>query len=200
MRLKQLSPEKIREFATYLDGHRGVLPFSAVIDGRTTLEKTVEDFYDIEDKSYIGRGPVETYEVRAEDISKKGKIPQDLLQFLSGFDNGSFDTENLVYERVRHDVEHFKRCDSLGSLSVYGGLTTSTVGIPIVGKALDLHSAPVLVFSCGISLAIFWYNLGYLGKRKNKPGKVAFVNLKKYSSSIDGFINDYRMLKEKQLL
>lgn len=199
MRLKQLSPEKIREYANYLDGYRDVLPFMTIINGSTTLEKTVEDFYDIEDKSYVGRGPVETYEVRVEDTSKKGKTPQDLLEFLSRFDGGSFDIENLTYERVRRDIEHFNRCRTKASISLPLGMIVGIIGLPVLANASGLNSSYGFVGGITISAFTLWYNFFGMD-RGDRPGKVAFVNLKEYGASIDKFIQDYRMLKEKQLL
>lgn len=207
MTLELKNPEEIRKFINHIDKNKDNPTLDKILSNKSTFVKEIQDFYGVKDTSTHGRAGTESYDMKKE-VDKEKTLPKNLISLLNGFEKEPINIEFLDYERVREDVKHFNKYSNryyamtIGTL--LGGIILGTTIAFINGKLGVTVGAGGVVIGIGRSIYERFKQIRCASKGLNrpgdKPGKIAFVKLRSAGSSADYFIQDYNMLKEKELI
>ncbi len=128
-----------------------------ILNRETTFRKEALDFYDlsISNKEYYNFIPV-NFELKKENLSKKGTYPKDLVEILSITSSKSFDIDKLRYESVRASCQGWDqyRIKKIGIMLGCGALFLLTIPTSLAFAAANNYLYSIISGSvCLIAFA-----------------------------------------------
>lgn len=195
--------QKNKLFINHIESYKESLLVRNVLDGNSTFEKEVNNFYGLAtwyEFELLGNpANGDKFEFsKEEDISKKGKIPETLIEVLNSFDEKNLNPNLLKYDSVRKGyLKCKKRSNILGlsGLAISLGLITS----PIYLSESFFHENLGLIFPIpmvvGAGLMAFSLHGAFMGGNKHFD---EYLNLHNRSLKADNLMKKFYGKKNSQ--